>query len=56
MSFTSVRGIDVRLTDVTLHEGGGTIAKPPGTILTADPVRCLRQLPAADRLAALTGQ
>ena len=35
-AFASVRGINLRLTDVTLREGGGSAAKPPGTILAAD--------------------
>ena len=35
-AFASVRGINLRLTDVTLKEGVGSTATPPGTILTAD--------------------
>lgn len=35
-AFASVRGVNLRITDVTLIEGGGSPATPPGTILTAD--------------------
>lgn len=35
-AFTSVRGINLRLTDVTLVLKGGDVTKMPGTILTAD--------------------
>jgi len=35
-AFASIREINLRVTDVTLREGGGTTSAPPGTILTAD--------------------
>ena len=37
-AFTAIRGINLRLTDVTFIADGGNI-KPPGTILTADATR-----------------
>lgn len=38
-AFASVRGINLRVTDVTLEEGGGDRSQPAGTILTADATR-----------------
>jgi hypothetical protein len=38
-AFASVRGINLRVTDVTLEEGGGDRSQPPGTILIADAAR-----------------
>ena len=35
-AFASIRGINLRITDVTLREGGGTTSAQPGTILTTD--------------------
>lgn len=37
-AFASVRGINLRLTDVTLKDGYGDDARPPGTILTSNSV------------------
>jgi len=38
-AFASVRGINVRITDVTLDETGGDRSQPAGTILNADAAR-----------------
>jgi len=38
-AFASVRGINLRITDVTLDESGGDRSQPAGTILGADPAR-----------------
>jgi methionyl-tRNA formyltransferase len=35
-AFASIRGINLRITDVTLREDGGEASASPGTILTAD--------------------
>ena len=40
-AFTSVRGINLRITDVSLIEDGGTTTKEPGEILLADAQRGL---------------